>query len=178
MIELLGQEEATPSSYPDAPAGLSTAAAALDNAMIWARIEHYIAHRWGEREVVWVVKGDGDWLPPLTPCTVDTSERWDGDAYQSTTLDSAPVGFMLEGETYRVTATVGSTATPPADVLEAYTRLAEYLAEDTRMGRQVNSMSVNLTGAARYEVSRPEHWHGSALQLSGAADLLRRYRRA
>ena len=177
MIELLSQSEGVPATYPDAPSGLSTAAAALDKAMVWSRIEHYIAYRWGERSVTWVVKGEGDWLPPLTPYTVDTSEKWDGDAYESVTLDSAPVGLMLDGETYRVTATVGSTDTPPAPVLEAYTRLAEYLAEDTRMGYQANSLSINLQGAASYDVRRPKDWHGHALQLSGAADLLRAYRR-
>ena len=59
MIDLIKQFEAVPADYPDAPAGLSTAAAALDAAMIWARIEAYTSHRWTVREVVWTLTGGG-----------------------------------------------------------------------------------------------------------------------
>ena len=48
-----------------ARSALSTAAAALDADMIWQRIEAYIAHRWTERDVTWIVEGPGEWHPPL-----------------------------------------------------------------------------------------------------------------
>lgn len=38
-VDILKQFEAVPASYPNAPAGLSPDAAALDADMLWARIE-------------------------------------------------------------------------------------------------------------------------------------------
>ena len=34
------------------------------------RIEAYIAWRWGERPVEWVIKGEGLFIPPLKPVTI------------------------------------------------------------------------------------------------------------
>ena len=64
MATTIKQTEAVPEAYPDVPDDSSTAAAALDADMMWQRIEAYIAHRWTERDVTWVVEGPGDWHPP------------------------------------------------------------------------------------------------------------------
>jgi len=84
MIDLIKQFEAVPAEYPTAPAGLSTAAAALDAAMIWARIEAYTAHRWTVREVVWTLTGGGgdQFHPRLTPVVSRVAHVWDGAAWR------------------------------------------------------------------------------------------------
>lgn len=177
MVETLKRDEASPASYPAKPSGLSDAADALDAGMIWHRIESYVAHRWTARAVVWTVQGTGDWQPDLTPATVSAVERWTGAAWDAVTLDPSPLGgYRLDGATYRVTASVGGATVPPA-IEGAYRRLAEYFAE-----------SAGHHGAGRYEVQigtelresfdRSPAWVARALQLSGAADLLRPYRRA
>ena len=175
-IETYRREEDAPASYPATPDGLSAAAAALDPAMIWARIEGYIAHRWSERQVIWTVRGVGEFEPDLAPATITAQEVWNGATYVAASLDASPLGGVVlpdEGP-YRLTATVGG-GTVPAAVSEAFRRLAEYFAE-----------AVARHGAGRYEVDlggiresfdRSTKWVAQAIQLSGAADLLRPYRR-
>ncbi|MBY6119821.1 hypothetical protein KUV64_11840 [Mameliella alba] len=178
MIELLAKSEAMPEAYPDPPAGLSTAAAALSEAMLWQRIEAYIAHRWTPREVTWTVSGSGDWAPFLTPATITASEIWLDHAWSTVTLNASPLGgYELEDATYRFTATVGdvSPSMSPEVVLEAYRRLAEYSAETAR--RHGSSSWEIEIGALRERVDRAPAWMAKALQNSGAADLLRPYRR-
>ena len=82
------QVEVIPATYP-AVTGLSVAAAALDPAMIWQRIEDYIAYRWTARAVVWTVEGPGEWEPPLTPSTVSAVEVWGGAASHAATIAHA-----------------------------------------------------------------------------------------
>ena len=179
-MELLRRQEAVPSSYPEKPSGLSAAADALNGDMIWARIESYIAWRWTPREVIWNVQGPGAWAPDLHPTTISASEKFVSSAWQSVSLDAEwNGGFYLEGNAvYRFTGEAGgqSPADVPAEVDEAFKRLAEYLAE-----------GVDRHGAGRYEVDigglkesfdRSPKWIAQALQLSGAADLLRKFRRA
>ena len=181
MAVTISQTEAIPAAYPDAPSGLSIeAAAALDAAVIWQRLESYVAHRWTVRGVVWTVEGEGEWTPPLTPATIETVEVWESYAWTTTTLNPSPLGgFELPGDgPYRFTGTVGD-ASPndvPAAVLEAFRRLAEYSAEVDPM-----------PGTARYEIKlgelsetidRSPTWMARAMQNSGAGDLLRAYRRA
>lgn len=177
MIELVKQTEAIPASYPTRPSGLSDAADALDPATIWARIEAYIAHRFTVREVVWTLEGCGDWTVPLTPATVTGSERWNGEAWETYTLPIGPWGYFLPSEAqYRVTADVGG-GDVPAPVLEAYKRLAEYLADvPDRAG--VSEYSVGMGGAITESYKRSAAWAARAIELSGAGDLLRPYRRA
>ncbi len=172
MIELLSQRETTPNQYPSVT-GLSTKAQALNQAALWQRIEYWMAWRWGERTVMWVVEGEGDWFPPLTPYTISTAERWTGSEYETITLSDAPLGLRLNGGTYRITANVGSTDAPPDDVLEAFRRLAEYLAEIESMPVGLHSSSM---GDASKTFTRTMERAAKALQFSGAADLLRRYR--
>lgn len=172
MVDLLSETEGTPASYPAAPSGLSTAAAAIEPAVVWRRIEDWIRARWGERAVTWIIEGAGPWSPRMTPATITATEVWRDESWQSVTLTPDPQGYLLSGETYRVTATVGSTDTPPPTILEAYKRLAEYLAAvgaDAALGH-----TGGRDGDFSYE--RPAAWAARAMHYSGAGDLLRAYR--
>jgi hypothetical protein len=171
------QTEGAPAAYPATPSGLSAAAEALDPAMIWQRLESYVAHRWTARDVVWTVEGPSDWQPPLTPATIATVEIWQADAWESVTLSpSALGGYVLPGcGPYRFTGTVGD-GTVPAAVNEAFRRLAEYMA--AKKGKPGATSERVTAGSVTVEQSRAASWMAKALQNSGAADLLRTYRRA
>ena len=175
-MEILQREEAVPSSLPSPPSGMSTPALMLE-ASVWARIEAYTAHRFTTREVVWTVEGPGEFKPDLQPATITAQEVWDGTAWIAASLTAGPLGGVeLTGEgPYRITADVGG-GTVPAPVSEAFRRLAEYLAEsDTPPG--VSSYSYRLGDVEETMQRNPAHV-ARALQYSGAADLLRPYRRA
>jgi hypothetical protein len=178
MALTLKQVEAIPTSYPDVtPYPHRNAGdyapleedAVIEGALVWQRLEAWIAHRWGARQVVWTVEGEGDWTPPLTPATLTTSEKWESGAWVSVTLPDGPFGYCLPSDgPYRITATVGSTETPPETVQEAWRRLHEYsrgVAEQWRNDGAENEGQVS-------------QYNAKSLQLSGAADLLRPYRRA
>ena len=177
MAVTLKQDEAVPASYPATPAGLSAAAAALPAPLIWQRIEAYISARWTARAVVWLAEGPGDWVPLLTPATINLVEQWSGTAWATATPDPSPLGgFCLDDATYRVTATVGS-GTVPATVNAAFSRLAEYFgANSDDLGPGVTKGSTDLA-ELHLETERPATWLARALINSGAADLLRPYRR-
>jgi hypothetical protein len=177
MATTIQQTEAIPDAYPDAPDGLSTAAAALAPALIWQRIESYIAFRWSARDVVWIAEGTGMWRPPLAPATIATCEIWNGTAWETVTLDPSPLGgFWLPGSgPYRFTGSVGSGDVPAA-VSEAWRRLAEYMA--AKAGTPGATTDRIRAGTVEVERTRSESWMAAALQNSGAADLLRNYRRA
>jgi len=176
-MDILKRDESIPASYPAVPSGLSTAAAALDSDMIWARIESYIAHRWTARAVIWTIAGPGEWQPDLTPATISATEIWQNDSWTAETLTDGPLGcYVLDGDgPYRITASVGS-GTVPAGVNEAFRRLAEYMAETTnKHGASSYSLSV---GPIDINETRAPAWMARAMQNSGAGDLLRPYRRA
>lgn len=174
----LQQTESAPAAYPDAPTGLSTPAAALDPDMIWQRIENYIAHRFTEREVEWIVEGCGEWHPPLAPTAITTIEIWNGAAWAVETPAPSPTGYCLDSGTYRFVGTVGDDdAEVPAAVQEAFRRLAEYLAAD-KGAPGATSERIEIPGVSTTEVSRSASWAARAMQNSGAGDLLRNYRRA
>ena len=177
MAETINETEGLPLEYPAAPAGLSAAAAALDPAHIWQRIESYTAPRFTDREVTWLVEGKGHWSFPLTPATLTGAERWTGEAWEAVTLDVGPYGYCLpDAGPYRIVAAVGGGEVPEA-VSEAFRRLAEYLSDGTdRAG--ISSYSVNMGGAIEESYQRSAAWVAKALIYSGAADLLRPYRRA
>jgi len=175
-VEVLSQDEGQPASYPAKPSDLSADAAALDPAAVWTRIESWIAYRWGERTVTWIVAGPGVWSPNLKPASVDTAEVWGGTTWTTTTLTAAPTGYDLDDATYQITATVGSTDTPPEAVLEAYKRYAEYVVDTGHIGRVATSGSRNLSDLS-ISTDRPAQWQARALHYSGAADLLRPWRR-
>lgn len=178
MATTIKQTEAIPEEYPAAPSGLSTAAAALDKAMIWQRIEAYTAWRWSERAVEWIVEGAGQWEPPLSPATVTKAEIWRGDAWEELTLPAAPLGgFMLSGDgPYRFTATVGEEdADVPVSVKEAFRRLAEYSAQSKgkagARSERIGAGSISLSH------TRSASWLAQAIENSGAGDLLRKWRK-
>lgn len=175
--DTISELEAIPASYPPRPSGLSDAADALDPNTIWQRIEAYTAHRYTERAVTWVVEGKGHWGFPLSPATLTGAEKWTGEAWEAVTLSEGPYGYCLDDEgPYRIEADVGSGPVPVA-VQEAYRRLAEYLADETdRAG--VSDYMVNMGGAIQESYKRNPAWIARAMQYSGAADLLRPYRRA
>jgi hypothetical protein len=176
MAITIKQTEGVPESYPDAPDGLSTAAAALDADMLWQRIEAYIAHRWSARDVTWIVEGPGEWVPPLAPTTIATVEIWDGTDWDDCTPDASPLGgYVLTGcGPYRFTGTVGDGDIPAA-VSEAFRRLAEYFAAKSS---KPGTTSERVTaGSVTVEHSRSASWMAAAMQNSGAADLLRNFRR-
>jgi len=177
MATAIKQIESVAETYPAAPSGLSTAAAALPAALIWQRIESYIAWRWTPRDVTWVVEGHGTWHAPLTPATISTVEAWSSaDEWESVTLAPSPLGgyFLPATGPYRFTASVGA-GTVPAVVNEAFRRLAEYMAaksgKPSARNEPVSAGSITITH------SRDEAWMAHAMQNSGAADLLRNYRR-
>lgn len=177
-VMICERREGLPESYPDTPEGLLSAqAAALDVEFLWDRIEEYIAHRWTEREVVWIVLGPGEFVPDLTPATLTLQEVWGGKAYSETSLDPSPLGGVMlpaEGH-YRFTGSVGG-GTVPAGVWEAFRRLAEYASE--RPERHGASNGSTTIGPISEDFVRSAKWIAQAMQLSGAADLLRNYRRA
>lgn len=173
MAVTLKEVEEIPASYPDAPEGLSTAASALNLDAIWQRLEAYCRVRWTERQVVWTVEGEGAWEAPLQPSTLNTVEVWESDAWVECTPAASPWGgYDLPGDgPYRITADVGGGDVPAA-VMEAFRRLAEYLADETdRAG--VASYSFSLGGAIEESYQRNPAWVARAMDLSGAADLLR-----
>ncbi len=176
MAVTIRQTEGPPEYYPDPPDGLSTAAAAIDQATIWQRIESYIAARYSVRDVEWLVEGCGDWCPPLKPATVATIAIWRDDAWQVVDdVRPSPTGYVLAGAgPYRFAGTVGlDDDEVPGLVLEAYRRLAEYLAA---VVDKPGLRSENIPGIWSGEFDNRAK--ARALQDSGAADLLRNFRRA
>lgn len=176
MAATLKETEETPASYPPPPSGLSTAAAALDNEMIWQRIESYIAHRWTARDVTWIVEGAGDWIPPLAPATISATEVWRNEAWEAIVLTPSPMGgYCLRGcGLYRSVASVGGGTVPPI-VNEAYRRLAEYFASIS--ARDPSLLRERVDGVSEVEYSTSQTLVARALVNSGAADLLRQFRR-
>jgi len=177
MAITISQTESEPTDYPDAPSGLSTAAAALAPAIVWDRLEAWCAHRWAERSVTWVVEGPGEWVPPLTPATISTIKVWSrgADEWEAVSLSASPLGGYRLPATgpYQFTGTVGA-AEVPATVNEAYRRLAEYMAaKPGKPGATFESVSA---GSISVSSRRSESWLASAMANSGAADLLRAYR--
>lgn len=173
---ILSQKEGAPESvYPAAPFILSEDAAAVDPSFVWQRIEMWCAYRWIARPVTWVSEGPGEFIPPLAPATIETVEIWRGDRWEATEVREGPLGYLLTCPTqYRLTGTAGGGETPAA-VWEAFRRLAEYFAGTRATGSGDPSIVTESDGDYSY---RRAHAHmGKALILSGAADLLRPYRR-
>lgn len=179
MSLIIKQTEAVPSSYPDVPDGLSTEAAALDPKMIWQRIEAHTAFRCTERAVTWIVEGCGDWCPPLFPATIQTIEVWSrAGEWEAVEIPVSPLGgfYLPASGPYRFTGIAGDDAAAvPASIAEAFRRMAEYSAQKTsNAGATSETISV---GSISLAYRRSPSWLGQAMQNSGAADLLRPYRR-
>ena len=177
MIDLLAQSEATPAAHPDAPAGLTDAAAALDPAVIWARIESWCADRWTPRAVAWTIQGRAgdEFVPPLGPLISHSAERWWDTEWTAVDLMQGPLGLCLPSDgTFRIAGQVGAGPVP-APVSEAFRRLAEYSAE---IGSAADGFTRVSDGVDGVSYERAATWAARAIQNSGAADLLRPYRRA
>jgi hypothetical protein len=181
MAVTIKQTEAIPESYPDVDQYAHRAGELweadddtneVNASAIWQRIEAYTAHRWTARAVTWIVEGIGEWTPPLTPATIQTVEIWTGTEWETVTAPDSPLGgYWLSGEgPYRFTASVGGGDVPEA-VQEAYRRLYEYSKGITNQFRG-DASHAGGDGGPVYG------WAAKSIQLSGAADLLRPYRRA
>lgn len=166
MIHAITQTEGAPASYP--PVG---SLVGNDLAAAWQRIEHHIAFRYTPRQVVWRLDCDaGEWSPPLGPI-VEIEVQGGGQIF---TPEIGPMGgYVLPAGQWTITATVGAGPVP-AVVGEAVRRLWKYLAFE-------DSLSPGLTrfssGAFNASIRREDIHPAKALQNSGAADLLRAYRR-
>ncbi|MET4254060.1 hypothetical protein [Bradyrhizobium sp. LA6.7] len=178
MACAIKQTESAPASYPATPSGVSSAVTDLATT-IWQRIEAYVAYRWTSRAVVWVVEGPGEWHPPLSPATISTVEVWSCGAndWEDCTPPASPLGgyWLPASGPFRFTGTVGAGATVPDNVKEAFKRLGAYMvAKPGTPGARSERISA---GSIDIQRSRSESWMASALQNSGAADLLRTYRK-
>jgi hypothetical protein len=178
LATTIRQTEAAPEAYPAKPSGLSAAAAAIDQAVIWSRLEGYCGYRWSQRVVVWIAEGAGAWFPPLAPAAIETIERWEAGAWvEDATLCASPMGgYILHAATYRFTGSAGpETPAAPALVNEAYRRIAEYFASAMSAAHPgVRQSSIEGIGSHTFDPTAVAR----AMERSGAGDLLRTYRRA
>lgn len=145
---------------------------------LWRRIEQYIVWRWGERSVSWTLRGEGFFVPPLKPVTVTAVERFniEGD-WVAYTHRPTPFGVRLGScGFYKITGTAGTSGNPPEDVLEAFTRMKDYLAAVQGVEHVgATSVAEALPGVS-LTVNRPAQSMARALEYSGAADILKAYR--
>lgn len=174
MAETLYQTEDIPADYPevlDLPCQLD-----IEPDYLWQRMEHYVAHRWTPREVTWLARGAGEWRPPLTPATIDQAHIWTGEDWEEITLSPAPLGFVLPSGRFKIVCTVGADNPLPAAVEEAFRRMVDYVNAGDRGIAGASSFTVS-EGDLTETVSRNPAFVARALINSGAADLLRAYRR-
>ena len=148
----------------------------------WQRIEAYTRTRYSEREVIWIIEGnEGDeWCPPLEPVVSKTALKWSDTAWVSASLADGPLGLVLpENGIFKVTAQVGA-GTPPDAVMKAHHKLAWYLSSDPETAGNLSTQTGDTNdsgGGSTTQVSRLASHAAKAMQNSGAADLLRPYRR-
>ncbi|SDJ34223.1 hypothetical protein SAMN05216338_104670 [Bradyrhizobium sp. Rc2d] len=172
MSTTIDQVEGVPASYPTTTPTVSAA--------VWQRLESYIAYRFTPRAVVWTVEGPGEWHPPLAPAVISKIEIWSDGAWSDITAnapDASPLGgYCLPGcGPYKFTASVGDGMTLPAIVAEAAQRLSAYMA--AKPGTPGARSERIEAGSISIQRTRSESWMAAAIQNSGAADLLRNYRR-
>lgn len=177
MAELLKWQEDAPASAPPVPASLSPAAAALDPLAIWSRLELWCGYRWQARSFSAVICGPGEWSAPVAPVTYADVEIWRDDHWELSELRPGPLGLEFGSGTFRVTGTAGDDQSPGADAVEAYRRYAEFLAE-TGKRPGYESWSLSVEGAFSLNWKRERNALAKGIYGSGAADMLRQYRRA
>lgn len=175
MIQIEFMREDVPQSFPSKPKGLSDSADAFSPELVWRRIEAYILERWGKRDVNWYLSVEGwcEFVPTLRPATLTEAEQWLPDgSWKTVDLDPSPRGVFVGSGYYKLTYNVGNNAgdVPPA-LLVAYSRLAEYWADVDSAG-----------GAAQlsdgdFSVTKSPNATARGLYYSGAADVLRTYRK-
>lgn len=190
MAELRQVKELTPPSYPDTPTGLSEKAAALDTKIVWDRIDAYINWRFAERSVTFIfdaLAGDDVELT-LQPLISQSAEFWSSafSDFTPVTLLNGPYGLCFpESGTYRISAQIGAGPTPSL-IEEAFRRLAEYMAaiDSENKGGWFNARpgetqyDATVSDGVQRSGSRNAAWAAKAMVNSGAADLLRPYRKA
>ena len=172
MSVVLQRQKEAAATYPTVP----NTPTGVDADAVWQRIEQWVSYRWPQREVEWIVTGSGEFIPPLAECEFTKLERSDGAGWLSAGDPLyTPLGVVLSGGGYyRVTANVGSNDDPPAAVIEAFKRLAEYLVASTEhAGLSRHSMSLGDLSESR---SLSPAASARAIHYSGAADLLRPWR--
>ena len=168
MSRIIAQVETVPASYPaieDLEESDALSAA-------WQRIEHYIAWRYSPRSVVWRIESTGcEWRAPLAPVVTLTAQVDGDDPFEP---EAGPQGgWMLPRGIVTVTATVGAGPAPAA-VLEAVRRYVRLMTTTLTLPAGVTRFSSGTFDAA---VRRDELNPAMAMVNSGAADLLRAYRR-
>ena len=141
--------------------------------------------RWGERSVEWTVHGAGLFVPPLKPVAITTVSRFNDygapgqepGAWIPRSLRRTPFGVRIDSPGfYKVQGTAGDAQSAPPDVLEAYTRMADYLASLKAEGSiGAASFTDSVPGVTR-TVHRSAQAMARALEYSGAADILKAYR--
>lgn len=157
---------------------------------IWKRLEHWCDYpRWGVRNaIVYLRAGICDpngFVPPLGPVVsvngVDRFVEGVGGGWSPIPIRRGPFDGILDlahFDSYRLDLTVGHEAADDC-VNEAFWRLHDFLAADRESGRPagVSRYSVNLGGELSESYSLPIERVARAITLSGAADLLRSYKR-
>ena len=103
-------------------------------------------------------------------------ERWEGDAWTLAAIQDAPVGIKFTPGTYRVSGTAGTAETPRPDAIEGYRRYAEVVAA-TGEKPGFTRWSRNIGGEYVVSWTRERNAMAKAMLSSGAADILRRYRK-
>lgn len=192
MPSTLSIEEAEPTNWPQIDPdddGASVPATAQDDEptfrrytrAAWQRVQGWVAHRWNVRSCVFVVEGPGDWIAPLQPFTATAMEQWIDNAWVSVTLaPNALGGLVLDAVgPYRLTGSLGTANAPPEVVRQAVWRLGKYLeAADVLPANERATSSYKFdVGGLSVERARNPNWIARAMQQSGAADLLRPWRR-
>ena len=172
-------QESLPDAYPTIE-NLPPAIHGADADAAWQRLESWISHRWGERNAIFIVEGPGEWSPPLQPFSTLTIEIWHDSEWVSAVVPPSPSGgYCLDFVgPFRFTGVAGTDEAPPPAVQEAYRRLLTYSSsiighDGGAKGAITQSQDSGANAGGREFMSA---WAARALQLSGAADLLRPYR--
>lgn len=179
MTLIVRVDEAEPTNRP-VITGLSTEAQALDQAALWRRIEQHTVYRYGVRNVLFTVSGPGEFISPIGPVALlNSASRWVDGGWSATTLDATPLGLECLDYTYLIDCDIGALYTDdlPADVILAFQRLAEYLGAEDVMPVGASMYESDIGGEIRERTTRNAQHVAKSLMNSGAADLLRGYRR-
>ncbi len=174
---LLSEKELTLPEYPhfdelDGKEDLEIAA--------FQRVESYIDKRYCERQVEWIVDDVREFEIPLTPYEIISVEHWSNMKWNAQPIFLSPLGLEFSGcGQYRVTAKlgVGENLDVPEFVKQALIRYVNYQ-EQAQDNAGLSQYAVNMDGAIQESWTRSGSAAARALDLSGAADLLRYIRRA
>lgn len=190
--EMMVFDEMEPAAYPVVPPSALLVVDTGIPAWIWQRIEAYCNWRWTPREAQIDVDGVGWFNLPVRPFRVTKVEFFAGEAWEEVLPPHAEQrGWRMYSafERCRITGMVGEDNPAPEAVIHAAIRLHAYLghtpesfpmwatsrshtAENTTHGEGGSTSTRNET------FQRHADYLAKAIQHSGAADLLRRYRRS